>query len=119
MNISIGWFGNIDFTDWVRGLVSAVISGGASAVTSGFVMAANDPAKYAVGTSASLKLMTTFFLINGFLAGMNFLRTKPLPELKTVTTTTETTEHVKSPAATVVTTVEEVKKVPVDEPAVR
>lgn len=113
MQLSVGWFGNLDFTDWVRGLIAAIVSGGAGAVTGAFVVASNDPTKYAIGNAASLKLMVSLFAVNGLLAGMNFLRTKPLPDIKTVTTPVKTVEQKTDPKSTVVTTVKEVEVVPV------
>jgi hypothetical protein len=105
-------FGNIDWTDWVRGLLSSFVVGGSNAVVSGGIVSLNDPEKYAFGTFKFFELIGSVFVVSGTLNMLSFLRTKPLPELKTVTTTTQTTEVVK-PAAVVVTTVEETHQEPI------
>lgn len=45
MNLPLG-FGRLDVSDWVRGLMAAFISGGASAVTSGVTVNMLDPEHY-------------------------------------------------------------------------
>jgi len=40
MNLSLGFLGDVDLTDWVRGLLGGFITGGAGAVTSAFSAAA-------------------------------------------------------------------------------
>jgi hypothetical protein len=80
-------FGSLDFRDWFRGLVSAFVSGGASAVTAAFVAPALTK-DLAVGTSKFFIMVGSMFVMSGTLSMMNFLRTQPIPEVKTVTTTT-------------------------------
>ena len=114
MRLPLG-FGSLDFGDWIRGLMSAVISGGASSVTAGFVVGAKDGDHFAVGSWNSIELMGTVFLATGILSGFNFLRTKPLPDVKVVKTTVETTSVAKKPDI-VVKTVEETRMEPRSEP---
>lgn len=79
MNLPLG-FGSLDFSDWVRGIVSAFVSGGASAVSSGIVVSNNDPKDYAIGTHKFYTLVWTVFATAGLLNAVAFLRTKPVPE---------------------------------------
>ena len=107
-------FGDLDFSDWVRGLVAAFISGGASAVTSGIVVSVKDPDHYAPMTHNFFELVGAVFVMSGIVSAMAFLRNKPLPEVKTVTTTTQKTEKVGEPPAKVVTTVQETHVEPLE-----
>lgn len=98
--------GELDFSDWVRGILAAFIGGGASAVTSGMVVSLSDPKDYAIGSAKFFSLVGAVFVMSGFMNAMAFLRTKPLPEMKKVERTVATTEAPgKSPI--VVSTVKE------------
>lgn len=88
-NLPLG-FGTLDYSDWVRGLASAFIGGGASAVTSGIVVSLKDPAHYAPGTADFFQLVGSVFAMSGLVSAMTFLRQKPIPELKQVQNTTQT-----------------------------
>lgn len=102
MNLPLG-FGKIDWSDWVRGIVAAFISGGAAAVTSGVTVNMLDPDRYNIHTGSFYVLILAMFAANGTLNMMAFLREKPLPELKTVVSTVETTRTPGIPTTTVVT----------------
>lgn len=99
-------FGEIDWGDWLRGLIAAFVSGGASAVTSGFVVSLNDPKDYAIGTHKFYNLVWAVFFMAGGMSAFAFLRTKPLPETKKVEKTVEMTQA-PGLAPQVVTTVKE------------
>lgn len=86
MKLPMG-FGQLDFSDWIRGLVSGFISGGANAISAAFVAPALSP-DLAVGTSKFFIMVGSMFLMSGTLSMMNYLRTKPIPDLKTVTSAT-------------------------------
>jgi len=105
MQLPLG-FGRLDFEDWFRGLIAAFVSGGASAVTSGLVVSLNDPKDYAIGTTKFYNLVWSVFVMAGLIGAIAFLRTKPLPDLKTVTTAVATTTQPGQPPK-VVTTVQE------------
>lgn len=105
MTLPLG-FGDLDFSDWARGLVSAFISGGASAVTSGVTVNLLDPNHYNVHTGSFYVLVGAMFAANGLMNMMAFLRTKPIPELKTVEKTVKTVDNQSGPPV-VVTTVKE------------
>ena len=81
-------------------------------MASGFVVAMNDPVHYGLGTAKFLEVVGSVFIISGVLSGMNFLRTKPMPELKKVVTTVQTTATPAKPPI-VVTTVETTKLEPI------
>lgn len=73
--------GGLDFKDWFKGLVAAFVSGGASAVTSGFTVSALDPKGYNFQSSKIYTLMLAMFLVNGIMGAMMFLRQKPVPDI--------------------------------------
>jgi hypothetical protein len=113
MRLPLG-FGTISFSngaEWLRSLVAAFVSGGASAFTSGLVVASSDPDHFALGMPNSYALMWKVFLVAGTGSAMAFLRSSPLPELKTVTTVVQTTQ--KQPESIVQTTVKEVHQEPI------
>lgn len=97
-----GTLGTLDFSDWLLGMWSAFITGGASAVVSGFVVAGQDSEHFAIGSSHSFNLMGTVFLMSGFLNMMAFLRNKPAPDVKVVTTTIQTVDKMKPVSPNVV-----------------
>jgi len=112
MKLPLG-FGDLNFEDWGLGVVSAFISGGANAVTAGFSVNMVDPKDFNLTDPAKMiKVMCAAFVISGFFNMMNFLRNKPIPEHKIVTTTVQ--ETTRKPQAIVVKTVEEVHTEPVD-----
>jgi len=108
-------FGNVDWTDWVRGIASSFIVGGSNAVVSGGIVSLNDPDKYAFGTFKFFELIFSVFIVSGTLNMMSFLRTKPLPDLKTVTTTVAVTEQPGAPAK-IVSSVTETHQEPIAQP---
>ncbi len=99
--------GDLDFSEWVRGLMAAFISGGASAITGGFTVTQMDPKDYNIYGRKLYALMGTMFLINGVIGAAMFLRTKPVPDHKVVKTTVqETTVEPGVPPVKVKTVVE-------------
>jgi len=123
MELPLG-FGSLDFGEWVYGLTGAFIGGGASAVTSGFVVVGMDPKDYNLndGLPKLLSLMSAMFVVNGIMSMMMFLRQKPVPDHKQIRTTVQettvepahrsTAASKATPETKVVTTVEETKVVP-------
>ncbi len=114
MTLSAGYFGEVDFTNWARGVAAAFIQGGAAAVTSGFVVSAKDPQHYGFLTLNFFEVVGSVFIISGLLGMFSFLAKQPLPAQRTVTTTTTT---VSQPLATV-TTRQESHQEPVAKPPV-
>jgi hypothetical protein len=114
MLLPLGW-GDLDFSEWFRGLIAAFVSGGASAITSGITVSAMDSRDYNLATGKIYALMGAMFAVNGLMGAAMFLRNKPVPDHKIVTTTIqETTVRPTKPATTVVRTVEEVHTEPKD-----
>lgn len=70
-----------DIAEWVRGLLAAVIQGGATAVTGAVALSTGDP-YYQLGSAASWAIMWKLFAVSGLLGGMAYLRQKPMPEHK-------------------------------------
>ena len=106
-------FGDLDWSDWLRGLIAAFVGGGASAFTGGLVVAGQDSTHFAMGSPNSFKLMAYIFLASGASSAMAFLRQKPVPDLKTITTTVITTGKTSDLNPIVVTKVQETHVEPV------
>ena len=111
MQLPLG-IGNLDFGDWLHGLIAAFVQGGAGAVTGGITVATMDPKDYFLGSHKLYALMVAMFLVNGILGAMSFLRQKPVPDYKTVTTTVQKTQITGMPPTKIVETVEEMHQEP-------
>lgn len=98
--------GNLDIDTWLRGLLSAGISGGASAITGGIVVSGMDPAHYNFQAGKFYVLVGTLFAANAIVSMAKFLQSSPLPSVKTVTTTVQTTAVGDTPVKTVATVTE-------------
>lgn len=108
--------GYLAWDDWLYGLVAAVVGGGSGAVASAAGLMVIDPKTFNLQKSGLLfKTVAVIWAFNGVLQGLAFLRTRPLPELKTVVTTTQKTTQVE-PKVKVVETVQETKVEPVAAP---
>lgn len=81
----------LDIDGWLRGLVGAGISGGASAVTGGLVVSGLDPNHYSFVASKFWILVGSLFMANAVVSMAKFLQGQPLPVLKTTERTVETT----------------------------
>lgn len=99
-------FGYLDWDDWVQGLISAVISGGANAAYGAFGAAVIDGDHFKAFGSNFFHLGMGIFAFAGFVSGMNFLRTKSFPGRLVVKNTVETTLQRGEPAKVVMTTEE-------------
>lgn len=103
---------SLDIDGWIRGWLSAGISGGASAVTGGLVVTGLDPAHYSFRAGQFWILVGSLFMANAVVSIAKFLQAQPLPGVKTVERTVETTTSpVKAPV--IVETVKETTTVPV------
>jgi hypothetical protein len=76
----------LDMDGWLRGLLSAGISGGASAITGGIVVSGLDPEHYSFQAGKFWILVGTLFMANAVVSMAKFLQSQPLPGVKTVTT---------------------------------
>jgi len=113
MQLPLG-FGQLDFGDWLYGLFSGFISGGATAIVSTFGVSAIDPGDVNLQhPSKFFAIMGVIYLVSGVISAANFLVKRPLPSVKTVTTTQETTKVTADPPTKVVTTVAETHTEPI------
>ena len=111
MNLPLG-FGDVEWDDWIRGILAAFIGGGASAFSAGVADILNHPGT-SIWNREFWSVVSTTFVIAGLIALFAFLRTKPIPDKKVVTTTIETTTQKGAPPKTV-KTIEEKQTVPVE-----
>ncbi len=65
----------LDWSGWVRGVVGALISGGAGAVAAGFGAQMADPAH----DISIFKVMGFTFIISGVVSLAKYLQTTPVP----------------------------------------
>lgn len=67
-----------DWTDWMRGVFGALISGGAGSVASGFAANLADPAH----DINIFRVMWMTFIVSGVVSLAKYLQTSPVPDLK-------------------------------------
>ena len=72
---------HLDVKDWTYNLLTAMISGGAGAVSAAIAGAVIDPTKLNLAGVESLKLMGWTFAISALLKMFNFLSSTPLPAI--------------------------------------
>lgn len=105
----------LDFDGWFKGILSAGISGGASAVAGSIILPALDAKDFNVYTSKFYIAIGALFIASGLVSVSKFLAAQPIPGLKTVTTTVEkTVQQSADPAITMKKTVQEVHQEPID-----
>lgn len=97
---------NLDFNGWLRGLFSAGISGGASAIVGGFTVSGMDPHDYNFSNAKFYILVGALFATNAIVSMAKFLSASPLPGVKEVTATTQTITSANAPTK-VIETVQE------------
>jgi hypothetical protein len=91
---------HLDIADWVYGLLSAAIGGGAGAVSAAVAAALIKPGDFGFAGWDSIKLMATVFVVNGLLNMFFYLKQSPLPaivETSTTTTTASVTTTTENP----------------------
>lgn len=71
---------HLQWSGWLRGLVSAIIGGGSSAVTGAFVLPVADNEHLAMGSHAWWAAVVTLFLANAGLHGFAYLSKQPVPD---------------------------------------
>lgn len=79
MNVPL--LGEVDVSDWVRGVVGGLIGGGAGAISSGgSAMLFIDPAYIAAhGVGFIFRMMGGTFILSGVMSAALFLAKNPLP----------------------------------------
>lgn len=103
-------FSNLDWGNWFYGLISGIIGGGASAVTSGISVSMIDPKDWSIGSAKFFTLCGIVFLANGMLSAFFFLKQTPLPPLARVTVTS--VGRASDPNPMVTTKVETMAEIP-------
>lgn len=75
-------FSKVSLEAWLRGLLAAVIGGGASGVTASIGASVIAPAQFNLtgGLHATLQLMGLCFVLNGLLSMCFFLKQSPIPK---------------------------------------
>ena len=97
----------LDFNGWLRGLFSAGISGGASAVVGGFTVSGMDPQDYNFSNAKFYILVGALFATNAIVSMAKFLSSSPLPGVKEVTSTTQTVSTPGGTPTKIIETVQE------------
>ena len=98
---------NVDFDGWLRGLFSAGISGGSSAVVGGVTLSGIDPDHYNFYTSKFYIVVGILFATNATVSIAKFLTAQPLPGTKLVEKTIQTTIPATTDSPRIVETVKE------------
>ena len=97
----------LDYESWIRGLFSAGISGGASAIVGGITVSGMDSKDYNFYSQKFYILVGALFLANALVSMAKFLSTQPLPALKEVVTTVQTLTPARGDEPKTLTTVKE------------
>lgn len=90
---NLGLVGTIDWTDWIRGALSATISGGSNAIITSFGTMAVDPADFNFMHYKIYAVMGFTFLFSALLELFRYLKVKPIPEYKKTTEIEERSPH--------------------------
>lgn len=82
---------DVDWENWIYGLLAGAIGGGSAAVTGAFAAATVD-SHFALGTKDNLKLMGAVFAVSAAKDFFLYLKQNPLPKWRITTVETTTTE---------------------------
>jgi hypothetical protein len=104
---------NLDINTWLRGLLSAGISGGASAVVGGFTVSGMDPKDYNFSEPKFYILVGALFMTNAVVSVAKFLAAQPLPPVKQVEKTTQTITPATADTPKMVETIKETSIEPI------
>lgn len=86
-----GLWRTLAWGQWLYGLFSAAIGGGAGAVTAGLTMPSIDPDHFAAGSHRWLMAVLWMFIGSAAVPFFAYLKQKPLPD-KIIVETVKTTE---------------------------
>lgn len=76
-----GNLGTLDWSSWTRGILTALIGGGAGAVSAGFGTMVVDPKDFNIYTGKIYLVMLATFCFSGIMSMMQYLHTKPIPDV--------------------------------------
>ena len=111
-----GFWSNLDWDNWIYGLISAFIGGGSGAFSSGIGAALLAPQDFNIQHPSQLfKLMGFVFVLSGLQPFFAYLHQSGLPKAKVVTTVE--TVKVNPPDTTTKVTVEKTEVVPNQPPS--
>lgn len=102
--------GHFDWGNWLYGLFTAVITGGANAVVGGVSLNLVDPSHFNAQNHDFYKIVGTLFLANATMSFFLFLKQRPLPGLIEKTVETHTVEKTINPAPSEVAPEEQAKR---------
>ncbi len=106
MSTMLATASGLDFDGWLRGLFSAGISGGASAIVGGFTVSGMDPHDYNFSNAKFYILVGALFATNAIVSMAKFLAASPLPGVKEITTTKQTVTSDTAPTKVIETVTE-------------
>ncbi len=114
MNLISGFWRNLDWDNWIYGLISALIGGGSGAAGSAVGVMVVDPRDFNLDhLSMVFKVMVVTFIVGAAQPFFAYLHQSSLPKAKVVTIT----ETIKvTPPVTTKFTVEETKLIPAEKP---
>jgi hypothetical protein len=101
-----GVFSNMDWSNWLEGILAALIGGGSSAIVSGVTINLVDPNHFNPMHKGFYILIGAMFLSNGLLNMFAYLKQNPLPTVKTVT---DSVKRTTDPTGSVTTHTEQTK----------
>lgn len=110
--------GSLDIDSWLRGLFSAGISGGASAVVGGFTVSGMDPKDYNFQQAKFYILVGALFATNAVVSMAKYLSNAPLPGMKQVEKTTQITTPATMDTPKIVETIRESHVEPIVAPQI-
>ena len=112
MNLVRGFWSNLDWDNWLYGLISALIGGGSGAAGSAVGVMVVDPKDFNLDhLSMVFKVMLVTFVLGALQPFFAYLHQSSLPKAKVVTTTETVTTK---PPVTTKVTVEETKVILAD-----
>lgn len=98
-------FGKLDWSNWLYGLFSGLIGGGATSVGTGIANIVVDPNDFNIyaGLHKLLLVMVVSFVVGALTAFFAFLKTQPLPPIIHTETNVQKTESTPEGVQTVTT----------------
>lgn len=82
-------FGKLDWSNWLYGLLSGFIGGGAGAASSSITAALLAPDQFNITTSKFYILLGATFVVHGLLTMFAFLKQNALPQMTSTVTKVE------------------------------
>ncbi len=107
-----GFWANLQWSDWLYGLLYGAIGGGSNSVNAAFGAILVDPKDFSFGSAKSFKLMGWTFAFSALMSMFLYLKQKPLPDkIVEKTLTSQTTTDARGAMVTVEKMVEKTTQV--------